>query len=113
RFQNFLRQAQLLPLHNTQREQALVRARMNGLAADMLATGSVALGPGHYALGQGYLALGEEQQARHQLEVAWGEGYRSPEVAFALGRVLSQLYRQALDEARANANKELRQARSH
>lgn len=106
-----LRIAYLLPLHDVRRDQLLVRERMRQLAAQMTRLGDFADGPGHYALGRGYLALHRLDEAHRELGAAWGLGYRGPEVAYALGRVLTERYQAALEQAAHLADDDLRRAR--
>ncbi len=90
------RYAESLPLHDTRREFDSVRARMELLKKRMAALGPIAAGPGHEALGRGYLALERYDDARAELESTWATGYRSPDLAFALGLVHGKLYQRAL-----------------
>ncbi|HEX9104684.1 MAG TPA: protein kinase, partial [Polyangia bacterium] len=92
------RYAALLPLHDTRKERQTIEARMQELEARIAALGGVAEGPGRYALGRGYLVLERPAEARRELERAWKAGYRTPEVSYALGLALGQLYRRALAE---------------
>ena len=107
--ENLMRVAHLLPAHDIRPDKAAVRARMQGLAETMKRGGAAAEGPGHYALGRGALALGDMAEARTHLERAWSEGYRAPEVAYALGQVLGAQYQQALEEVTALEIKEQRE----
>ncbi|WP_438041001.1 protein kinase domain-containing protein [Sorangium sp. So ce128] len=96
----FLRAAYGLPLHDTGREQARVRERMARIAARHVETGGAGAGLARYALGRGHLALLEFDEAREQLERARALGVDSPELHYALGRALGELYRRALEDAR-------------
>lgn len=93
-----LRLAVLLPLHDLRDEKAAVRERMRSLTEQMRRAGDAAQGPGHYALGRGHLALYEHALARTELEAAWQSGYRTPEVSYALGLALGELYREAREQ---------------
>jgi predicted Ser/Thr protein kinase len=106
-----LREAHLLPLHDTRLETGRVRQRMLGLEGEMALLGAMALGPGHHALGRGYLALGQYQEARRHLETAWRGGYQAATVAYALGRSLAALYQRALEEMTGLQSATLRAAR--
>jgi hypothetical protein len=106
-----LRIAYLLPLHDVRRDQRAVRDRMRQLAAQMERLGGLARGPGHYALGRGYMALGRLEDANRELGAAWQLGNRSPEVAYALGRVLAERYQAGLEDAARLADADLRRAR--
>jgi serine/threonine protein kinase len=90
------RYAAFLPLHDTRREMDAIRGRMQRLQERMRGLGAVAAGPGHYALGRGYLALDQHDDALRELETAWTTGYRSAELAYALGLVHGRLYQRAL-----------------
>jgi eukaryotic-like serine/threonine-protein kinase len=92
------RYAELLPLHDTRKERATIEARMHELESRIAALGGAAEGPGRYALGRGYLVLQRPAEARRELERAWKAGYRAPEVSYALGLALGQLYQRALSE---------------
>jgi serine/threonine-protein kinase len=92
------RYAALLPLHDTRKERATIEARMKELETRIAALGGAAEGPGRYALGRGYLVLERPAEARRELERAWKAGYRAPEVSYALGLALGQLYQRALSE---------------
>lgn len=82
----------MLPLHDVNRERAIVRHRMRGLEERLPALGAAARAPGAYALGRGHLVLGELDAARERLQRAWDLGLRTPEVAYALGLTLAHLY---------------------
>ncbi|MBP7867122.1 MAG: hypothetical protein KA419_14390 [Acidobacteria bacterium] len=110
RMEWLLRYARVLPLHDTRREMGQVRSRMSAIEQRISALGDLAAGPGGYALGRGCLALGEWERAKVHLEKAWANDYRDPEVAYALGLCLSELYRQGLGEAQRIANPDLRKA---
>ena len=71
---------------------------MKELESRIAALGGAAEGPGRYALGRGYLVLERPAEARRELERAWKAGYRAPEVSYALGLALGQLYQRALAE---------------
>jgi eukaryotic-like serine/threonine-protein kinase len=92
------RYAALLPLHDTRKERQTIEARMRELEARIATLGDAAEGPGRYALGRGYLVLERPTEARRELERAWRAGYRAPEVSYALGLALGQLYQRALSE---------------
>jgi serine/threonine-protein kinase len=82
----------LLPLHDVNRERAIVRYRMRDLEARLPSMGAAAAAPGAYALGRGHLVLGELDAARERLQRAWDGGVRTPEAAYALGVTLAHLY---------------------
>ncbi len=110
-----LRIAQLLPLHDTAPERAVVRRRMQAIEVQAKAGGRAVAGPGYYALGRGHLALAEPGAARVALERAWQAGYRTPDVSYALGLALGGLYQQALERVDSLADprqRELERARA-
>ena len=82
----------MLPLHDVNRERALVRHRMRDLEARLPSMGPSARAPGAFALGRGHLVLGELDAARERLQRAWDLGLRTPDVAYALGVTLAHLY---------------------
>ncbi|MDI3281955.1 serine/threonine-protein kinase [Polyangium sp. 15x6] len=100
-----VRSAYLVPLHDTGPEKAVVRARMAEIEAEMRSFGDLAAGLDHYALGRGYLALKEWDRAHAELTQAASLGVREPELDYALGRVLGELYSRAIEEARRSGDK--------
>jgi eukaryotic-like serine/threonine-protein kinase len=100
-----VRSAHLVPLHDTGPEKAAVRARMAEIEAEMRSFGDLGAGLDHYALGRGHLALKEWGEARDELRRAEALGVREPELDYALGRVLGELYRRALEDARRGGDK--------
>ncbi|MCC6556208.1 MAG: protein kinase [Polyangiaceae bacterium] len=100
-----VRSAYLVPLHDTGPEKAAVRARMAQIEAEMRSFGDIARGLDHYALGRGHLALEEWDRARVHLDRAEAHGVREPELDYALGRVLGELYSRALDDARRSGDR--------
>ena len=97
RLNGFLRFSYTLPLHDLTREKILVRQKMNWIESRMRS--ATAFGDaGHFALGSAHLALHEYKEAQSHLEAAWNHGYRSPEVAYALGQTLGALYQKGLSE---------------
>ncbi|HEU4406389.1 MAG TPA: serine/threonine-protein kinase [Polyangiaceae bacterium] len=100
-----VRSAHLVPLHDTGPEKAVVRARMAAIEAEMRSFGDLGAGLGHYALGRGHLALQEWGRAHDELRRAEALGVREPELDYALGRVLGELYRRALEDARRSGDK--------
>jgi serine/threonine-protein kinase len=109
--QLFLRSAYGLPLHDTEREKDIVRDRLRTIETRMTAAGPAGDGPGHYALGRGYLALHEPEEALWHLERARSAGYTSPEVDYALGLSLGELFTKARDAAKRIENPAHRSAR--
>lgn len=106
-----LRVAHMAPAHDVSPERAQVRERLAALAERMRDAGSIARGPGEYAQGRGELALGRPGEARRHLEAAWRQGYRTPDVAYALGLALGTLYQSELQLCDSIGSRELREAR--
>jgi serine/threonine-protein kinase len=107
----FLRNAYGLPLHDIERERDVVRARLRGVEARMAALGSAGEGPGHYAVGRGLLALREPEQALEHLKRASATGYAPPELDYAAGLALGELYKKALEATKRIENGAQREAR--
>ena len=102
----------LLPLHDITYVHALIRKRMAWIRRQMKALGPIADGPGYYALGRGYLDLKQFESARAALIQAWDRhGYRTPEVAYALGLTYAELYRRRLEETERIRDRGLREQR--
>ena len=108
RMEAVARYASMLPLHDVRRERQWIRERIGRIEGEARGT---ARGPAQYAIGRGYLALREWEPSRRALEAAWNEQYRTPEVAYALGRVIGAQYQEALEEAERIANADARAAR--
>jgi serine/threonine-protein kinase len=105
------RYAALLPLHDTRQETAAIRERMERLRVRTNALGAFAAGPGHEALGRGYLALERYEDALRELDTAYATGYRSPELAYALGMAHGKLYQRALSDLQKTKDEKLDAAR--
>jgi len=105
------RYASMLPLHDIGRERAWIRQRITSIERERAKMGRMASGPADYAIGRGYLALHEWVPSRQALERAWAGSYRTPEVAYALGRVIGAQYEEELDDVERIANKDVRAAR--
>ncbi|MFT3772082.1 MAG: hypothetical protein QM820_42290 [Minicystis sp.] len=99
------RSAYLVPLHDVSPEKAMVRARMAEIEAEVRGFGDLAAGLDHYALGRGHFALEAWEEARTELSRAEALGVREPELDYALGRVLGELYSRALEDARRSGDK--------
>lgn len=95
-----LRSARQLPLHDLNREKAIVRERMESLQTEIASYGAISQGLAHYALGRGHLALHEYPQALKELRRATELGLQTAEVHYALGFVLGKHFEQAMHEAR-------------
>ena len=109
--EGFLRYASTLPIHDIRKEKLLAREKMKRIEQRMQELGGPAVLPGNFALGRGYLALQEHEKARRHLELAWNGGYRSPEIAYALGRTMGALYQKELQSLEGTSNKELKEGR--
>lgn len=109
--EGIMRDAYLLPLHDTRPEKARVRERMESIRREMGRLGDIGRSAGAYALGRGCLALQEFPQAQARLQEAWDRGYRTPESAYALGRALGKQYQKGMQGASRIPNEELRAAR--
>jgi eukaryotic-like serine/threonine-protein kinase len=107
----FLRNAYGLPLHDVERERDVVRARLRGVEERMAALGPAGEGPGHYAIGRGLLALREPERAIVHLSKASAAGYSPPELDYARGLALGELYRKALEATRRIENAEQKRAK--
>ena len=111
RIEGVLRHVHMLPLHDVAPTEAMVRKRMATIEKTMHEMGEVGAGPGAFALGVGHMFLGEPENARDRLQAAWDSGYRSSELAGALGHALGEMYLVAADRAERIRNPELRAAR--
>lgn len=111
RIEALARYLRLQPARDLTRDQADLRARVEGLSHDVQAAGPLAEAPGAYALGRARLALDDPPAARRQLERAWSLGFRPPEAAHALGRALASIYQIEVGKAYALPDPDLRQRR--
>ncbi len=111
RIEAMARYSRMLPLHDIDRERKMIRGRLASIDVQSRALGRSAIGPGEYAIGRGHLALEEYEASRRHLDAAWRSGYRAPQVAYALGRALGELYEHELNDADRIANKEARERR--
>ncbi|MEW6730405.1 MAG: tetratricopeptide repeat protein [Acidobacteriota bacterium] len=109
--EGIMRFASLLPLHDTRRERAMIKLRIQGIENQLSQIGPVGQGPAHYAIGRGYLTLQEYQLAREHLQKARQLGYQSREVNYALGQTMGALYLKALEETQRIAAREVRERR--
>ncbi|MBX7220448.1 MAG: protein kinase [Blastocatellia bacterium] len=106
-----LRPAYMLPLHDIRPERASAQWQLNHISLRMAQGGQTAQGPGNYALGQGYLALYNFRKAKTHLDQAIRLGFQTPEVDFALGRVLGELFQEEVGEVERLGNREAREFR--
>jgi hypothetical protein len=102
----FLRVAATLPLHDTSAEQQQARERMARIAAWPHEAGGQGEALVHYALGRGHLAMLDPEAAHAELMKARELGLDTPELHYALGRVLGELYHRALESARRSGGPE-------
>lgn len=100
-----LRSAYQLPLHDIGHEQVLTRRRMVEMEAQLRKLDPGDVGYIHYAIGRGHLALHELEPARAALLRARENGVELPDLHYALGAVLGQLYQKELIEARRHGDK--------
>jgi serine/threonine-protein kinase len=107
----FMRAVYELPLHDTSYEQGLIRTRMQRLERQLGDLGTEGGSLAHYALGRGYLALQEPQHAYDHLMDSWNSGNRSPELHYAIGRVLSQRYDDTLRAEQRKGDRKWREER--
>lgn len=111
RIEALARYSHTVPLHDIRQDRERIRERMKQVENSMSAAGKLGVGPGHYALGRGYMVLNSPGPAFTHLQAAWDSGYRQPEVAYALGKVLGGFYTSALLEANSISDPAERQAR--
>jgi serine/threonine-protein kinase len=97
--------AYAMPLHDTTPEKGLLRARMAEVQKDLDTRGHLAVGLGAYVLGRGHMALHEWELAYAALQRAEGQGFSDLELDYALGRVMGELYKKRLEEARKSGDK--------
>lgn len=103
-----LEKAYLLPQHDIRAALSEVQSRLRHLEDEMEARGRPAKGPGHHALGRGHNVLRQNEKALVYLQMAWDDGYRNPDVAYALGVALGRLYERELERAQKMANEAAR-----
>ena len=87
-----VRHARTQPPHDIRPELARIEARLADLQARIPALPSAAKGPALFALGRGEQLLHRPEEAQKHLRQAWAQGYRLPQVAYALGTALAQVY---------------------
>ncbi len=100
-----MRAAYFSPLHDITQEKEAVRARLSEIDREMRGYGDIGVGLGHYVLGRGHLALHDFDKAEEHLQQAEEAGVRDPELDYALGRVLGEKYRKAIEEARRGGDR--------
>jgi serine/threonine-protein kinase len=109
KLEGILRNIHMLPLHDTTNEKAMVQKQLQELEHQIEEhMSTLGTGPGNYSLGRVLFAQQDYRRATEHLQEAWDTGYRTPEVAYALGRSLGALYQEALEETRGTSGKQLR-----
>lgn len=103
-----LEKAFLLPQHDIRAALSEVQNRLRRLEDEMEAKGRPAKGPGNHALGRGLNVLRQNEKALVHLQMAWDDGYRNPDVAYALGVALGRLYERELERAQKMTNEAAR-----
>lgn len=106
-----LRLAHTIPLHDTTPTRERLADRLAALETELPELSGWSRGPALYALGRVSLSLDRTDDARGHLETAWREGYRAPEVAYALGLTYGRLYRDGLEALEGETNDDQRRAR--
>lgn len=102
----FMRFGYALPTHDIRREQAVVRAKMDGLSARLKTANRESGAALHYGLGRGHLVLRQYADAQRELQIALQAGYESESLRTALGLALGERYRQELTQAKRFGNKQ-------
>ncbi|HEY7160620.1 MAG TPA: tetratricopeptide repeat protein, partial [Acidobacteriota bacterium] len=60
--------------------------------------GKIGDAPAHYATGRIYFALQDYENSKDHLQKAWNAGYKTPDVAYALGLTLGALYQREFQQ---------------
>ena len=102
----FMRAIYELPLHDITTEQDIIRSRMSQIERQIPTLGREGGQLAHYALGRGYLALHETTAAYHHLRSSWDSGPHSPELNYALGRVLGDRFFETVRADRRRGDRE-------
>ena len=100
-----LREAYLLPLHDTRPDRKRIRERMDTIATTHHELGDLGDAVVHNALGRGHLALHAWREANDELLRAEAAGLQTPELHAARGRALGELYHRAFEEVRHSSDK--------
>jgi eukaryotic-like serine/threonine-protein kinase len=110
--ESVIRTGHLLPLHDTGVERAIVREGIARLNTALAGSSRLTQGPVHNALGRAYLALGEHARAREHLEAALNASPGpDPDLDFALGFTLANIYQQEAEAASQIAGRSARDQR--
>ncbi len=107
----FMRAIYELPLHDVTREQDIVRTRMKQLEDQLPSLGREGGQLAHYALGRGYMALHASDLALHHLQTAAELGSTSPELHYALGRLMGERFLETMRADRRRGDLEWLRAR--
>lgn len=107
--EGMMRFTYMLPTHNIEREKSAVRKKIQRMQTQVSRMDKYGQGPGHHAVGRGYLSLDMEEEALKHLEKSWALGYQKPEVAYALGITLGQIYQQKQGKLKQIKNLKRRQ----
>ncbi len=110
-----MRAEYLSPAHDIEGAKEAVRLQTAELKRTLRSLGRVAAGPGHYAIGRAALSVDDLATAREEVETAWALGYRTPEVANTLGRILARIFRDEVqrDSGRYTADQRNRRLAQH
>lgn len=94
--EQFLRVADLLPLHDVRREQEVVLSRIRRIEAQLPALERDEVALAEHALGRAYLALRRYPEAATHLQAALHRGLTDESVYYQLGLALGSQYQQAV-----------------
>lgn len=103
--ESIMRYAHMMPLHDVTSEKEKVRSQMKDIE-QKIGGAKAAYGPGHYALGRGAMLLQDYRSAFDHLSKAWQSGYHQPEVAYALGETLGNLYETEMNKLNQTGSEE-------
>ncbi|MEM7583999.1 MAG: protein kinase [Acidobacteriota bacterium] len=104
-----MRAVYMSSLHDIGGSKQDVRDRIASIETELPELGELGAAPAHYAIGRCYIVLQEDDRAQHHLEQAWQLGFRTPEVAYALGLTLGRQYELQLKQARNVSSRTLRE----
>jgi serine/threonine-protein kinase len=107
----FMRAVYELPMHDVTREQEIMRSRMRQLEEQIDSLGREGGQLAHYALGRGYMALQSSDLALHHLQKAMELGKATPELHYALGRLMGERFLETLRGERRRGDVEWLRAR--
>jgi eukaryotic-like serine/threonine-protein kinase len=95
-----------LPAHDVGPDEFRVRQAMLELIDRNKKNGGATEGPGQVAMGRVQLALGDLDAAHQAFQSAWDLGYRTDELAFALGSTKARLYQAKLESVSGSDREE-------